>query len=222
MSAIEPTTRTSLRRLPERASYDRASIYDILDEGLLCHLALVHDGDPIVVPTLYGRDDDHLVLHGSPASRALRMARGPRAVSVNVTLVDGIVVARSAFHSSMNYRSVTIFGEAEAVVDHREKIRLLRIVVDHVIPHRTSSARPMTDKEVKGTMVLRIPIEEASAKVRTGWPKDDPEDYELVDVWAGVIPISTSFGAPLADPDLRSQISAPAGIAGYHRGGGPR
>ncbi|MDH3498479.1 MAG: pyridoxamine 5'-phosphate oxidase family protein, partial [Acidimicrobiia bacterium] len=208
MSTIPATERTTLKRLPERGEFDRDTINAILDEGILCHLAIVHNGSPVVIPTLYGRDSDELIIHGSPASRAMRTARGGIEVCVNITLIDGIVVARSGFHSSMNYRSVTIFGRAVEVTELEEKMRLLSTVIDHVIPDRTSTARAMTKKEVQATMVLRLPIQEVSAKVRTGWPHDEPEDYDEP-VWAGVIPVYTTFGTPLADPDLRVSVDVP-------------
>ncbi len=218
MSATFETERTRLRRLPERGTFDRTTINGILDEALMCHLAVIHDGGPVVMPMLFGRDGDDLILHGSPASRTLRAAAEPVDVCVNVTLVDGIVVARSGFHSSMNYRSVTIFGQAHRVTDLEEKRRLLGVIVDHVLPGRNGTARPMTATEIKGTTVLRLPIQEASAKVRTGWPHDDEEDYELP-IWAGVIPVSTQYAPPVADPHLRFEVPMPAEIAAYERPG---
>ncbi len=216
MSNIPPSSRTTIKRLPERGVFDRKAVNAILDEAVLCHLAIIHDGYPVVTPTLFGRDGHDLALHGSPASRTLRAAAGSVDVSVNVTLVDAIVVARSAFHSSMNYRSVTIFGRAEKVTDPAEKRRLLGVVVEHVIPGRTQTARPMTDAEVKATTVLRLPITEASAKVRTGWPGDDEADYDLP-VWAGVIPITTQFGAPVPDPVLPPHVLPPGHLLDYRR-----
>jgi nitroimidazol reductase NimA-like FMN-containing flavoprotein (pyridoxamine 5'-phosphate oxidase superfamily) len=219
VTRITPTDRTRLRRAPERGCFDRDEINAILDEAYLCHLAVVDNGQPVVVPTLYGREGDNLIIHGSPASRTMRTARGPMDVAVNVTVVDGIVVARSGFHSSMNFRSVTIYGQAVEITDHEEKHRALTIVLDHVIPGRSRTARPMTDKEVKATMVLRVTLTEASAKVREGWPEDDPEDYEL-EIWGGVIPISTVFGEPVTDPAQRIEVDVPDHLVGYQRPGG--
>ena len=218
MTSIAPTDRTTLRRSPHRGLFDRASINAILDAAYLCHLAVVHDGLPVVVPTLFGRDGDELVLHGSPASRTMRAARAPIDVALNVTIVDGIVVARSGFHSSMNYRSVTVYGKATEVTNLSEKRRLLGLILNHVIPQRSSTARPMTDKEVKGTMVLRVPLDEVSAKVRDGWPEDEPSDYDLP-VWAGVIPVTTTYGAPQPDPAQRRQVEIPDAIVNYQRPG---
>lgn len=212
-----PTTRTTLKRLPERGAHDRSTIDPILDEAFLCHYAIVVDDTPIVIPTLFARVDDVIYLHGSPASRSLRSARATQ-ICVNVTLADGIVVARSGFHSSMNYRSVTIFGEATVVDDPDEKRAALLAMVDHTIPGRNDTARPMTDKEVTGTLVLRVALDEASAKVRSGGPVDDEEDYDLP-YWGGVIPITTVFGMPETDDLSRLDVPVPDHLANYRRPG---
>lgn len=193
------TDRTTLRRLPERGHHDRDTIDAILDEALVCHLGLVDpDGRPFVVPTIHARLDDAVYVHGSPASRTLRTAAGAVDACVTVTLVDGLVLARSAFHHSLNYRSVMLFGRAERVEDLDEKRAALDAVVEHVVRGRTAHARAGNDKELRGTLVLRLPIDEASAKVRTGGPKDDEEDLDL-DVWAGVVPLRVVTGEP--EPD---------------------
>lgn len=198
MDPIAPTPRTSVRRLPARGVYDRATVYSILDEGMFCHVAF-NDGDsPVVIPTLYGRKDDRLFLHGSPASRMIRQLGAGIPVSVAVTLVDGLVFARSAFHHSMNYRSVVIFGQASIVSDAAEKFEALRVVTEHIAPGRWGRARVPSEKELKATSVLSLPLDEVSAKVRTGPPVDDQEDLSNP-VWAGVIPLSMKMGAPLPD-----------------------
>lgn len=195
--------------MPARAAYDREAIDAILDEGLLCHLGFVQDGQPVVIPTLYARLGDHLYLHGSSASRAMRTGRGGAPVCLAVTLVDGLVLARSVFHHSVNYRSVVVFGEAEEVEAPEEKERALEAFSEALAPGRWADARGPTRQELKGTMVLRVRIEEASAKVRTGPPVDDEEDYEL-DVWAGVVPLTLERGAPIPDARLRPGTPLPA------------
>jgi len=191
--------RTTLHRLPERGSHDREVIDPILDEAYLCHLGFTQDGQPFVIPTIHARVGDVLYVHGSAASRAMRTAKVGIPVCVTVTLLDGLVLARSAFHHSMNYRSVIVLGTAIEVTDPAEKAAALDAIVDHVLAGRASDARPGNDKERKATTVLRIPLTEASAKVRTGGPKDDPEDMALP-VWAGVVPLRVVAGAPERDP----------------------
>src|SRR5213594_2781402 len=184
MAELSPTPRTRVRRLPNRASYDRTTIHAILDEGLVCHLGFVHDGQPFVLPTTYARVDDALYLHGSAASRMLRGLRDGIPVCVTVTLLDGLVYARSAFHHSMNYRSVVILGTATEVREPAERLAALEAIVEHVVPGRWHEVRPPSAQELKATMVLRVPIAEASAKVRTGGPLDDADDMGLP-CWAG-------------------------------------
>ena len=208
------TSRTTVKRMGDRASYDPAVIYPIIDEALLCHVGTVEDGLPMVIPTLHARIDDQLILHGSPASRMLRSARHQE-ICVTITLVDGFVLARSALHHSMNYRSVVIIGRPE-VVPKEDKAAALDALVEQLVPGRLPHLRAMTDKEVQGTSVLRLPITEASAKVRTGPPGDEPEDYELP-IWAGVLPIETSYGTPRTDPDMRFDVEVPAHVTGYRR-----
>lgn len=220
MSEPPPTPRTTVRRLPERATYDADVVRAILDEGLVAHVGFVHDGQPYVIPMAYGRDGDWLILHGSLASRLLRALAGGAPVCVTVTLLDGLVIARSAFHSSMNYRSVVVLGVAEPVEDPAEKRRALDRLVEHLVPGRTAEARPMTDTEVKRTLVVRIPLREASAKVRTGPPVDDEEDYALP-IWAGVLPLTIAAGDPEPDPRLAEALGIPPSVVGHPNRGGP-
>jgi hypothetical protein len=207
---LSGTSRTTLRRHRERGQADRAALYEVLDAGLICHFGVVADGDPVVLPTAYGRDGDTLYLHGSSANGAFRAADGQR-VCVTVTHVDGLVAARSVFSHSMNYRSAVIFGTATVVSDSGERRQALRLITDHLIPGRWAAARQPTAKEMAATAVLSLPLAEASVKVRTGMPADEPEDYDL-DVWAGVLPISVTFGEPLPDSHLRDGIPVPAHI----------
>ncbi len=211
-----PSKRTEVRRLPERGSYDSELINSILDEALICHVGFVHEGAPVVIPTIHARIDDTLYLHGSPASRMLRSMRSGAEISVNVTLVDGLVVARAAFHNSMNYRSVVVFGVPRIVDDPTEKWEALEAITEHVVPGRWADSREMTDKEMKGTLVVALPLNEASAKTRAGGPGDDDDDYELP-IWAGVIPLTTEPGEPIVDPLLRVDVPTPAYATEYRR-----
>lgn len=212
-----PTARTKVRRSPQRGQYDHATIYSILDEGLVCQVAFVVEGKPVVIPTAYGRVDDQLYIHGSPASRMLKSLQRGIDVCVTVTLLDGLVLARSAFHHSMNYRSVVVFGEAELVSDPVDKAAALKAFTEHVVPGRWEALRPMTETEVRGTTVLALPLAEASAKIRTGPPIDDEADYDLP-IWAGVLPLGVQAGAAIADPKLGDGIEQPAVIAQWQRG----
>jgi len=195
---LEQSERTRIHRLPQRGSYDFETICAILDEALICHAGFVVDGRPAVIPTIHTRVGEHLYFHGSPAAGMLRNLRQGAEACVNVTIVDGLVLARSAFHHSMNYRSVVVFGNAEEVVDREEKLRALEALVEHVCRGRSADARRPNEKELKQTIVLRLPIREASAKIRTGPPADDAEDYALP-VWAGVLPLTVAPGVPLPD-----------------------
>jgi len=216
MDNISRTPRTSLKRLPERGSFDREQINAILDEGFICHVGFVVDGQPFVIPTGYARVDDRLVIHGSQASRMLRsLARGID-VCVTVTLVDGLVLARSAFHHSMNYRSVLIFGKATLIENREEKIAALRALTEHMIPGRWDDARKPNERELQLTTVLALELDEASAKIRTGPPLDDEEDYALP-VWAGVIPLRLVAGQPVADPRFPRDILPPGYASDYER-----
>lgn len=188
------STKTELRRLPERGSHETEVIHAILDEALICHVGFVHDGFPVVIPTIHARSGDTLFLHGSPASRMLRDLAAGVEVSVNATIVDGLVLAKSWFHHSLNYRSVVIFGTATVVSDDEQKGAALRAIVEHVKPGRTAEARPPNAKELAGTLVLALPLTEASAKIRTGGPIDDDADADHP-AWAGVLPLSSRGGA---------------------------
>jgi len=182
------TSRTTVRRLPERGVYDRDTVYAILDEALICHVGFAVEGQPFVIPTIHWRDGDTLYFHGSAASRMLRALRGGVDTCVTVTLLDGLVLARSAFHHSMNYRSVVVLGKAVEVSDRDEKLRALDRLVRHITPDRAAQIRPPNESELRQTLVLALPLAEASAKMRSGPPVDEDEDYGLR-VWAGVIPI---------------------------------
>lgn len=216
MNNFAPTSRTTVKRLPKRGDYDRASIYQILDEGFICHVGFVVEGQPFVIPTGYARVNDKFYIHGSAASRMLRALEGGIDVCVTVTLIDGLVLARSAFHHSINYRSVVVFGRASVVEDEEEKFAVLRAFTEHVVPGRWNEVREPTEQEMKGTLVLSLPLEEASAKVRTGPPLDDEDDYALP-VWAGVVPLHLAAAAPVSDPRLPSSIKPPPYAVEYRR-----
>ena len=202
------TERTTLRRLPKRGSFERQTVYDILDEGFVCHIAFVSDGRPVVIPTAYGRVGDKLYLHGARASRMLKTLGAGADVCVNVTLVDGLVLARSAFHHSMNYRSVVVFGRASVVESDAEKMSALLAFTEHVVPGRWDEVREPNRQELDSTLVLSLTLEEASAKVRTGPPVDDEEDYELP-IWAGVLPLRVSADEVIPDPRLNEGAQPP-------------
>jgi len=216
MSDFTPTTRTQVRRLPKRGHYDRETVYKILDEAFVCHVGFVADGQPYVIPTNFGRVDDKLYLHGSAASRMLRTLSKGVPVCVTITLVDGLVLARSAFHHSVNYRSVVVLGTAQLVEDPPEKMDALRLFAEHIMKGRWDDVRQPTEQELKATSVLRLPLDEVSAKVRTGGPVDDEEDYALP-VWAGVLPIKPLPQAPIADPRLNPATPVPEYLKNYSR-----
>ena len=209
-----PTPRTRVVREAQRAVYDRNAINQILDEAFLCHVGFVADGQPYVIPTSYGRDGDVLYVHGSAASRMLRNLDQGIPVCITVTLLDGLVLARSVFNHSMNYRSVVILGTATLVDDPAEKLAALRALSEHILPQRWDDSRQPNEKELKATSVLKIPIEEFSAKVRVGPPIDDEEDYSFP-TWAGVIPLDTAVGTPIRDD--RCNQSFPAYLKNYSR-----
>jgi nitroimidazol reductase NimA-like FMN-containing flavoprotein (pyridoxamine 5'-phosphate oxidase superfamily) len=211
-----PSTRTRLVREADRAVYDRAAAYRILDEGFICHVGFVVDGQPFVIPTGYGRVGDDLYIHGSAASRMLRRVDEGVAVCVTVTLLDGLVLARSIFNHSMNYRSVVILGMARAVNDPTEKLEALRLLSEHILPGRWVESRLPNEKELKATLVMRLPIEEFSAKVRQGPPVDDEEDYAF-STWAGVVPLTVVAGEPIDDARLMPGLKAPEYARGYMR-----
>lgn len=210
------TPRTTLKRLPQRGTHERTDIHAILDAGLVCHVGFVHDGQPYVIPTTYVRVDEVLYLHGAVASRMLSTLTGAAPVCVEVTLVDALVLGRSAMHHSMNYRSVVVLGTAREVTDLAEKRRALYALVEHVVPGRMAGVRAPSPNEIAGTRVLAIPIDEASAKRRTGPPIDDEEDYALPH-WAGEIPLKMVAGTPVADPRLAPGIGLPAHVGAYRR-----
>jgi nitroimidazol reductase NimA-like FMN-containing flavoprotein (pyridoxamine 5'-phosphate oxidase superfamily) len=217
--SLSTTKRTTLHRLSERGRTDRADLYAVLDAGLVCHLGVIVDGYPVVLPTGYGRAGDTLYLHGSSANHALRAADGHE-ICVTVTHLDGLVCARSVFNHSMNYRSATIFGAAQLVTDDSRRLEALRAVTEQLVPGQWDHARQPTRKELAATAVLELPLAEASVKVRTGPPHDEPEDYDT-DTWAGVLPAQLVFGAAEPDPDLRAGVSVPdhiRALAGRPRG----
>jgi uncharacterized protein len=213
-SNTTPTARTRVVREPQRAVYDRDTVNQILDEAFLCHVGFVAEGQPFVIPMSYGRDGDVLYIHGSVASRMLRHLEQGVPVCVTVTLVDGLVLARSVFNHSMNYRSVIILGTAMLVDDPAEKLAALRALSDHILPNRWDNSRQPNEKELKATSVLRLPINEFSAKVRVGPPVDDAEDYAF-STWAGVIPLEMNSGTPIRDERCKQEL--PAYLKNYSR-----
>jgi uncharacterized protein len=216
MNGIPRTERTTLKRLPQRGSFERQQINEILDEGLVCHVGFVSNGQPFVIPTGYARVGDMLIIHGSQASRMLRQLGQGIDVCVTVTLIDGLVLARSAFHHSMNYRSVVVFGHATVIEDREEKMAALEALSEHIIPGRWDEVRGPNDRELQLTTVLAIQLTEASAKVRTGPPVDDEADYDLP-VWAGVIPLQMVANKPTADPRLEPNTPTPRYAIDYRR-----
>ena len=217
--SLSTTKRTTLHRLSERGRTDRADLYAVLDAGLVCHLGVIVDGYPVVLPTGYGRVGDTLYLHGSSGNHALRTADGNE-ICVTVTHLDGLVCARSVFNHSMNYRSATIFGTARLVTDDSRRLEALRAVTEQLVPGQWDHARRPTRKELAATAVLELPLAEASVKVRTGPPHDEPEDYDT-EIWAGVLPAQLVFGTAQPDPDLPIGVSVPGHIralAGRPRG----
>jgi nitroimidazol reductase NimA-like FMN-containing flavoprotein (pyridoxamine 5'-phosphate oxidase superfamily) len=209
-----PTPRTRVVREPDRGVYDRETVYRILDEGFLCHVGFVVDGQPFVIPTSYGREDSNLYIHGSAASRMLRQMKAGVQVCVTVTLLDGLVLARSVFNHSMNYRSVVILGKATLVDVPDEKLAALRTLAEHIIPGRWNDARQPNERELKATSVLQVPIEEFSAKVRTGPAIDDEGDYSFP-TWAGVVPLEMRPGLPISDPRLDLTRGLPEYLRNY-------
>jgi uncharacterized protein len=205
MSQFPPTKQTQVQRLRDRGKYDAETVFAILDAGFVCHVGFVVDGQPFVIPTNYARDGEKLYLHGSSASRMLRTLAGGVQVCVTVTHVDGLVLARAAFHHSVNYRSVVALGRAVLVEDRDEKMHALELFTNHVVPGRWDEVRTPTDLELKATSVLSLDLKEVSAKVRTGGPKDDAEDYELP-IWAGVLPLTVTVGDAIADPKLTVNV----------------
>ena len=214
--SFTPTPRTRVVREPERAAYDRETVYQILDEGFLCHVGFAVEGQAFVIPTSYGRVESNLYIHGSAASRMLRQMKDGVLVCVTVTLLDGLVLARSIFNHSMNYRSVVILGKATLVDDPKEKIEALYALSQHILPGRWDDSRQPNERELKATSVLRVPIEEFSAKVRVGPPVDDEPDYAFP-TWAGVVPLEMVAGEPIDDARLLPGQEVPAYARGYTR-----
>ncbi|MFI4868500.1 MAG: pyridoxamine 5'-phosphate oxidase family protein [Steroidobacterales bacterium] len=210
MHDYSPTARTKVRRLPKRASYDRLAVHGILDEGFVCHVGFAVDSQPYVIPTVYARADETLYVHGSAVSRMLRTLTQRVPVCITVTLLDGLVLARSAFHHSLNYRSVVVIGNARLVDDPEEKLRALHRITNHVAPRRWEEVRAPNALELRQSSVLALPLEEVSAKIRSGPPVDDEADYSLP-IWAGVVPVTTQLGEPVDDGRV------PAGVPGIER-----
>lgn len=205
------TDKTKVKRIPKRGHYDFETITSVLDDDFVCQIAFVHEGYPVVIPTIYGRKDKTLYIHGATTSRMLVDLQQGIEMSLNVTLVDGIVLARSGFHHSLNYRSVVVFGKATLVEDSQEKEAALEIVSEQILKGRWKEVRPTKAKELKATTVLKINLDEASAKIRTGGPNDDKEDYEL-DIWAGVLPIHKVYGEPIPDENRLKDEPLPASV----------
>lgn len=216
-SEIAPSARTKLKRRAQRGHYDRATIDAILDEGLVCHIGFAQQGYVTVLPTAYARHGDSLYVHGSTANRMFRSLRDGAEACLTVTLLDGVVLARSAFHQSMNYRCVVLYGRAREVTEDSEKLEAMHWLLDHVAPGRWGDVRPPSSQELKQTLVLAFRIDEASAKIRTGPPIDDPEDL-TAPCWAGEIPLRLVAGPPAVAPDMTAQLPAPGYVMTYRRG----
>jgi uncharacterized protein len=214
---LQVTQRSKVRRIPQRGSQERELIYNILDEALVAHVGFVADTQPFVIPMAYGRKGDRIYLHGSSVSRLLKTLQQGVDVCFTVTLLDGLVIARSLFHHSMNYRSVVLFGKAQLVESETDKMNALQAFSEQMISGRWTEARLPNAQELKATTVLSFTIEEGSAKVRTGNPNDDVEDYSLP-FWAGQLPLKLTAGVPIPDDKLSSEIALPENIANYHRG----
>lgn len=214
MSDFQVTDRNRVKRLPKRGAYDKETVYAIVDDALTCHVGMVEDGKPVVIPTIHARDGDNLLLHGASTSRMLNHVGAGHDICVTVTHIDGLVLARSVFHHSMNYRSAVLFGQGTLIEDPEEKMRALHIFTEKLIPGRWDDARQPTPNESKATKIVSVPIEMASAKVRVGPPGDDDEDYAL-DVWAGILPMRTVFGELEADPLLKDGVAVPRYIDAY-------
>jgi nitroimidazol reductase NimA-like FMN-containing flavoprotein (pyridoxamine 5'-phosphate oxidase superfamily) len=213
---LTKTEATTIRRKAERGDYRRSSANAILDEALIAHVGFSVDEQPFVIPMVFGRDGDRLILHGSVASRLLRALDDGVAVCVTVTLIDALVASRSQFHSSMNYRSVVIIGTAQRIRDLDHARRAMACVVDHALPARSADARPPTDAELRQTAVLELAIDTASVKIRTGGPIEDPDDLALP-IWGGIVPVTTTFGTPEPDDDVRADVAVPTALVEYRR-----
>jgi uncharacterized protein len=216
MSHFAKTPQNRVRRLPERASYDKETIYQILDEALICYVGLAVGNQPFVIPTIHARRDDTLLLHGATTSRLLKHIEAGNPLCVTTALLDGLVVARGIFHNSMNYRSVVLFGKGRILADAEEKYTALYTLAERIYPGRWNDSRPPNRKELRATAIVELPIASATAKVRSGPPKDDAEDYER-EWWAGVIPIELMFRTPEDDPKLHAGVTVPAYLKHYAR-----
>ena len=216
MKTYPISNRSRVKRISNKSDYSKETVHAIIDEALFCHLGIIHDGKPVVIPTIHARMGDHIVFHGSNASRLLKISNNNE-ICVTITLLDGLVMARSLFNSSMNYRSAVIFGKGEIIKDHNERMAAFKSITDHIAPGRWDDARQPNNSELKQTSVVRMPIDEASAKISVGPPDDEDEDYAL-DYWAGVIPINQTYGEPESDPILQEGITIPGYLKNYCRG----
>jgi hypothetical protein len=216
MKTYPISNRNRVKRISNKSDYSKETVHAIIDEALFCHLGIIHDGKPVVIPTIHARMGDHIVFHGSNASRLLKISNNNE-ICVTITLLDGLVMARSLFNSSMNYRSAVIFGKGEIIKDHNERMAAFKSITDHIAPGRWDDARQPNNSELKQTSVVRMPIDEASAKISVGPPDDEDEDYAL-DYWAGVIPINQTYGEPESDPILQEGITIPDYLKNYCRG----
>ena len=216
MKTYPISNRNRVKRISNNSDYSKETVHAIIDEALFCHLGIIHDGKPVVIPTIHARMGDQIVFHGSNASRLLKISNNNE-ICVTITLLDGLVMARSLFNSSMNYRSAVIFGKGEIIKDHDERMAAFKSITDHIAPGRWDDARQPNNSELKQTSVVRMPIDEASAKFSMGPPDDEDEDYAL-DYWAGVIPINQTYGEPESDPILQEGITIPDYLKNYCRG----
>ena len=216
MKTYPISNRNRVKRISNKSDYSKETVHAIIDEALFCHLGIIHDGKPVVIPTIHARMGDHIVFHGSNASRLLKISNNNE-ICVTITLLDGLVMARSLFNSSMNYRSAVIFGKGEIIKDHNERMAAFKSITDHIAPGRWDDARQPNNSELKQTSVVRMPIDEASTKISVGPPDDEDEDYAL-DYWAGVIPINQTYGEPESDPILQEGITIPDYLKNYCRG----
>ncbi len=202
---MKTTKRSTVKRVPKRGHYDQKTLYNVLDQNHICHVGIIHNDHPVVIPTLYGRFEDSLYLHGATVSRLMSELEKEIELSISIAKTKGLVLARSAFHHSLNYESVVIFGKGKLISEGPQKISALKSISDHIIPGRWEEVRQPTTKELKATKVISIPLDEASTKIRTGGPVDDKADYDL-EIWAGEVPIIEHYGTPIADPKLSSKI----------------
>mgnify|MGYP000374312411 CR=1 FL=1 len=215
MNSYPIAQENKVKRIAEKAAYDKETIHQIIDEALFCHIGIIHDGKPVVIPTIHARTGDHLIFHGSKASRLIKSS-DQNDICITITLLDGLVIGRSHFHHSMNYRSVVLFGKADIISDEQERIAAFHALSNHIAPGRWNDARKPNESELKQTAVLKMKIDSASAKISNKFPTDEEEDYEL-SYWAGIIPINQSFGEPKDDPQLKKGIEVPEYLKNYCR-----